>query len=193
MKTGVRLTVAMAAAGVVLGLLWAWLAPPIHSAAAVTKSGKRIQQYLGNEADHYFDAAVLLAGLLVGLGVVVAVLVWQWRQQRGPAMVVWLTVGGMAAAAAAAGVGAGLVRIRYGHFDIDAVPDDHKLHYVTQAPAVFFGHSPLQVLTVLLLPAVAAILTYAMMAAASAHDDLGVGPSGDASVAETAPQCSSTT
>ena len=64
--------------------------------------------------------------------------------------------GGGAAAAAAAGTGAGLVRIRYGHFDIDAVPADHKLHYVTQAPAAFFGHTPLQVLTVLLLPAVAA-------------------------------------
>lgn len=176
-----KLTAGMAAAGVAVGALWAWLAPPIHSAAAVTKSGKRVQQYLGNEADHYFDAAVLLAGLLVGLGVVAAVLVWQWRQKRGPAMVAGLTAGGLAAAAAAAGTGAGLVRIRYGHFDIDAVPADHKLHYVTEAPAVFFGHTPLQVLTVLLLPAAAAVLTYAMMAAASAHDDLGA----QASVTET--------
>ena len=46
---------------------------------------------------------------------------------------------------------------------------------------MFFGHAPLQVLTVLLLPAAAAVLTYAMMAAASAHDDLGV----ESSVPET--------
>jgi hypothetical protein len=176
-KGWIQLTVGMTVAGVALGALWAWLAPSVHSAAAVTKSGKRVQQYLGNEADHYFDAAVLLAGLLVGLGVVAAVLAWQWRQQRGPAMVIALTVGGLAAAAAAAYTGAGLARIRYGHFDIDAVPADHKLHYVTQAPAVFFGQSPLQELTVLLLPAAAAVLTYAMMAAASAHDDLGTQPS----------------
>ncbi len=163
----------MALAGIAIGGLWAWLAPPVHSAAAVTKSGKHVQQYLGSEADHYFDAAVMLAGMLVGLGVVAAVLVWQWRQQRGPAMVIALTAGGAAAAAAAAGTGAGLVRIRYGHFDIEGVPADHKLHYVTQAPAVFFGQTPLQVLTALLLPVAAAVLTYAMMAAASAHDDLG--------------------
>lgn len=177
MKGWIRLTVGMAVAGVVLGGLWAWLAPPVHSAAVVTKSGRRVQQFLGNEADHYFDAAVLMAGLLVGLGVVAAVLVWQWRQRRGPAMVIGLTAGGLAAAAAATGTGAGIVRIRYGHFDIDAVPGDHKVHYVTEAPAVFFGHTPLQVMTLLLLPAVAAVLTYAMMAAASAHDDLGRKPS----------------
>ena len=46
---------------------------------------------------------------------------------------------------------------------------------------VLFGHTPLQVLTILLLPAVAATLTYAMMAAASAYDDLGV----ESSVPET--------
>ena len=60
----------MAVAGMAIGALWTWLAPPVHSAAAVTKSGKRVHQYLGSEADHYFDAAVMLAGLLVGLGVV---------------------------------------------------------------------------------------------------------------------------
>ena len=181
MKRWLGVSAGMAVAGVAAGALWAWLAPPIHSAAAVTKSGKRVQQYLGNEADHYFDAAVMMAGLLVGLGVVAAVLVWQWRQLRGPGMVIGLTAGGLAAAAAAAGTGAGLVRIRYGHFDVDAVPGDHKLHYITEAPAVFFGHAPLQVLTMLLLPAATAALTYAMMAAASAHDDLGV----ESSVPET--------
>jgi hypothetical protein len=102
--------------------------------------------------------------------------VWQWRQRRGPAMVIGLTVGGVALAAAATGTGAGLVRLRYGHTDIGAVATDHKIHYITEAPAVFFGHGALQVLTVLLLPAAAAALTYGMMAAASAHDDLGVKP-----------------
>ena len=181
-KHWLTVTAGMAVAGVAAGALWAWLAPPVHSVVAVTKSGKRVQQYLGNEADHYFDAAVMMAGLLVGLGVVAAVLVWQWRQRRGPAMAIGLTAGGLAAAAAAARIGAGLVRIRYGHFDIDVVPGDHKLHYITEAPAVFFGHAPLQVLTMLLLPAATAALTYAMMAAASAHDDLGV----ESSVPETA-------
>jgi len=167
----------MALAGVAAGAVWAWLAPASHSAVVVTKSGKRLHEYLGNEADHYFDSAVMMVGLLVGLAVVTAVLVWQWRQRRGPAMVIGLTAGGVALAAAATGTGAGLVRLRYGHTDIGAVAADHKLHYITEAPAVFLGHTPLQVLTVLLLPAAAAALTYGMMAAASAHDDLGVKPS----------------
>jgi hypothetical protein len=167
----------MALAGVAAGAVWAWLAPASHSAVVVTKSGKRLHEYLGNEADHYFDSTVMMVGLLVGLAVVSAVLVWQWRQRRGPAMVVGLTAGGVALAAAATGTGASLVRLRYGHTDIGAVAADHKIHYITEAPAVFLGHTPLQVLTVLLLPAAAAALTYGMMAAASAHDDLGVKPS----------------
>lgn len=167
----------MGLAGVAAGAVWAWLAPASHSAVVVTKSGKRLHEYLGNEADHYFDSAVMMVGLLVGLAVVSAVLVWQWRQRRGPAMVVGLTAGGVALAAAATGTGAGLVRLRYGHTDIGAVAADHKIHYITEAPAVFLGHTPLQVLTVLLLPAAAAALTYGMMAAASARDDLGVEPS----------------
>lgn len=167
----------MALAGVAVGAAWAWLAPASHSAVVVTMSGKRLHEYLGNEADHYFDSVVMMVGLLVGLAVVSAVLVWQWRQRRGPAMVIGLTAGGVALAAAATGTGAGLVRLRYGHTDIEAVAADHKLHYITEAPAVFLGHTPLQVLTVLLLPAALAALTYGMMAAASAHDDLGVMPS----------------
>ena len=93
----------MALAGVAAGAVWAWLAPASHSAVVVTKSGKRLHEYLGNEAEHYFDSAVMMIGLLVGLAVVSAVLVWQWRQRRGPAMVIGLTAGGVALAAAATG------------------------------------------------------------------------------------------
>jgi hypothetical protein len=171
----------MAIAGVAAGAVWAWLAPAVHGVVVVTKSGKRVHEYLGSEADHYFDSAVMMGGLLVGLGVLSAVLTWQWRQRRGPAMVIGLTAGGVAAAAAAAGTGAGLVRLRYGHTNIESVPADHKIHYLTDGPAVFIGHTPMQVLIMLLLPAAVAALIYAMMAAASAHDDLGV----ESSVTET--------
>ncbi|HZQ32532.1 MAG TPA: DUF2567 domain-containing protein [Mycobacterium sp.] len=176
MKLWLAVVAGMAVAGAVAGALWAWIAPPVHSVAAVSKSGKRIHEYLGNEADHFFDSAVMMFGLLVGLAIVSAVLMWQFRQRRGPAMVMALTAGGITAAGAAAGVGAGLVRLRYGHFDIGTVPADHKLHYFTEAPSVFFGHSPLQIITVLLLPAAAAALVCAAMAAGSAHDNLGVMP-----------------
>jgi len=172
-----RVPAGMALAGVAAGAVWAVLAPASHSAAVISKSGKRLHEYLGNEADHYFDSAVMMTGLLVGLAVISAVLLWQWRQRRGPATVIGLTAGGVALAAAATGTGAVLVRLRHGHTDIGAIPADHKIHYITEAPAVFFGHAPLQVLTLLLLPAAAAALTYGMMAAASARDDLGVASS----------------
>ncbi|HEY7054026.1 MAG TPA: DUF2567 domain-containing protein [Mycobacterium sp.] len=175
-KLWLAVTAGMAFAGALAGAVWAWIAPPARSVAGVSKSGKRVHDYVGNEADHFFDAAVMMVGLLLCLAIVSAVLVWQFRRHRGPAMVVALTVGGMAAAGAAAGVGAGLVRLRYGHFDIGAVPADHKVHYFIEAPAVFFGHNPLQILTVLLLPAAVAAFTYAVMAAGSAHDNLSAEP-----------------
>jgi Protein of unknown function (DUF2567) len=179
MKRALAVVVGLAVAGVLVGALWAWLAPPVHGAIALTKAGERVHAYLGNEADHFFVSAVMMIGLLTAAAVVSAVAVWQWRQHRGPWMVVALTLGGLAAAGAATGVGAALGRLRYGVVDIAGAPvsPDHRVHYVTEAPTVFFGHAPLEVLATLLVPAVAAALTYASMAAGSAHDDLGVTPS----------------
>src|SRR3984957_5583128 len=103
----------MALAGVAAGAVWAWLAPASHSAVIVTKAGKRIHEYPGNEADPYFDSAVMMIGLLVGLAVVSAALVWQWRQRRGPAMVIGLTAGGGGLAGAPTGGGGGRGRPRH--------------------------------------------------------------------------------
>ena len=90
------------------------------------------------------------------LAVVAAVLVWQWRAHRGPVMVAALAIGAAAAAGVAAGVGAVLVHWRYGTVDIAGAPvsPEHRVHYVIEAPAVFFGHSPLQIAAMtILLPA----------------------------------------
>lgn len=173
-------TAGMAVAGAVAGVIWALIAPRATGLVGVTRSGKRIHDYVGNDSEHFFDSAAMMAGLMFALAVVSAVLMWQWRSYRGPAMVIGLLLGGVAAAGTAAGVGAGLVRLRYGHTDIGAVPADHKIHYMTEAPAVFFGHTPLQIVTTLLLPSAVAALTYAIIAAGSAHDDLGVDPPVDA-------------
>jgi len=165
-------------AGALTGALWAWLAPPIHSVVAMTKSGERIKASLGNEADHFFVAAFLIVGMLGVLAVVVAVLLWQWRAHRGPVMVTALTSGLAAGAVAAVGVGAALVHWRYGAIDIAGAPvsPEHRVHYVIEAPAVFFGHSPLQIAASILLPAAAAALVYALMAVSTQRDDLGAWP-----------------
>ena len=114
-------------------------------------------------------------GLVSVLSVVAAVLVWKWRAHRGPAMVAALAIGSAAAAGASAGVGAVLVHWRYGAIDIASAPvsPEHRVHYVVEAPAVFFGHGPLQIAATILFPAAVAALVYALMAVSTQRDDLG--------------------
>jgi hypothetical protein len=165
-------------AGVAVGGLWSWLAPSAHGVIALTRSGQRVQTYLGSESDHLFVAAVMLIGLLTSMAIVAAVLVWQWRAHRGPLMVTALSVGLVAAAGAAAAVGAALVRWRYGPVPFDTAPvtPQNRVFYYSEAPPVFFGHGPLQVAATLLFPAAVAALTYALMAVATPRDDLGAWP-----------------
>ena len=164
--------------GALIGALWAWLAPPIHGVVALTKKGERVKAFLGNESDHFFVSAFLIAGMLGVLAVVAAMLLWQWRAHRGPVMVAALAIGAAAGAGAAAAGGALLVHWRYGAIDIAGAPvsPEHRVHYVIEAPAVFFGHSPLQVAATILLPAATAALVYALMAVSTQRDDLGAWP-----------------
>jgi hypothetical protein len=177
-RAALIVVVGLAVVGAAAGAVWAWLAPPIHGVVALTRDGERIRAYLGNEADHFFISAFLVVGMLAVLAVVAAVLVWQWRAHRGPVMVAALTIGLAAAAGAAAGVGALLVRWRYGTIDVAAAPvsPEHRVHYVVEAPAVFFGHPPLQIAATVLFPAAIAALVYALTAVATARDDLGAWP-----------------
>jgi uncharacterized membrane protein len=178
-RRAVAITVAgLVLAGALVGVLWAWLAPPIHGVVALTKSGERVKAYLGNEADHFFIAAFLVVGMVSVIAVIAAVLVWKWRAHRGPAMVAALASGSAAAAGAAAGVGAVLVHWRYGAIDIAGAPvsPDHRVHYVVEAPSVFFGQGPLQIAATILFPAAAAALVYALMAVSTQRDDLGGWP-----------------
>ena len=169
------------ATGVLIGGVWAIIAPPIHGVVALTHSGERVHDYLGYEADHFFVAAALMLGLLTVLAVVAPVLFWQWKTHRGPGMVIGLSTGVIAAAAAGVPVGAVLVRLRYGVVDIGRAPVTHKdpYHYFVEAPPVLFGHTPLQVACTVLLPAATAALVYALLAAASVHDDLDCHPAVD--------------
>jgi len=177
-RAALTVVVGLAAGGAVVGVLWAWLAPPIHGLVAFARSGERIRASLGSESDHWFTAAFLIIGMLGVLAVVAAVLLWQWRAHRGPVMVAVLAVGGVAAAAVAVAVGALAVRWRYGTIDVAAAPvsEDHRVHYVVEAPAVFFGHSPLQIAATLLVPAGVAALVYLLAATATARDDLDAWP-----------------
>ncbi|MCV7299021.1 DUF2567 domain-containing protein [Mycobacterium barrassiae] len=177
-RAAVIVIAALTLAGAIVGALWAWLAPPVHGVVALTKGGERVRAYLGNEADHFFVAAFLVVGMVCVVAFVASVLVWQWRAHRGPVMVAALSIGAAAAAGAAAGVGAVLVRWRYGTIDVASAPisPEHRVHYVIEAPAVFFGHSPLLIALTILFPAAIAALVYSLIAVSIARDDLGGWP-----------------
>jgi Protein of unknown function (DUF2567) len=180
-RAAITVAVGLLPVGVLIGGLWAWLVPPIHGVVALTHNGERLQDYLGNEPDHFFVAAFLMLGLLNVVAAVAAVLAWQWRPHRGPGMVAGLCTGVVIAAGAAVGVGVLLAHLRYGTVNFAAVPlsHEHPVHYFTEAPPVFFGPSRLQIACTLLLPAATAALVYAVPAAATARDDLGGYPAVD--------------
>src|SRR5277367_2590973 len=108
-RAAITVTAGLLPVGALVGALWAWLAPPIKGAVALTHSGERLHEYLGSEADHFFVAAVA------------AVLAWQWRPHRGPGMVMGLCTGVVIAAGTAVGVGVLLAHLRYGTPDFAAV------------------------------------------------------------------------
>lgn len=175
------LVAALAVCGAVLGVIWAWIAPPIHTVTALTRSGERIDAFLGKESDNLFVAAAMMIGLLSFLAVVSAVLVWQWQAHRGPVLVTALWIGQVAAGGAATAVGAALAHWRYGTADHQGVSlsPENRVHYFTEAPPVLMGHHPLQIAVTLLLPAALAALVYAFMTVATPRDDLGAWPQED--------------
>lgn len=173
-----RVVVALGLCGALLGVLWAWMAPSIHTFVGLSRSGERVDGFLGKQTDNLFVAAAMLIGLLAMLAIVSAVAVWQLRAHRGPALVTAVWMGQVVAGAVAAGVGAALAHWRYGSPDRDGVvlsPED-RVRYFTEAPPVFLGHGPLQIAVTLLLPAALAALVYALLAVATARDDLGAWP-----------------
>ena len=177
-QAAARVVVGLAVAGAVIGAAWAWLAPPIQIVIALTRAGDRVQGYVGDESDHLFLGAFLMIGLLGAVAVTATCAVWQWRAHRGPVLAAGLSIGTLAAAGAATGVGAALVRWRYGAVDLGAAPvsPEHRVHYTLEAPAVFFGHTPLQIAVSIVFPAGVAALIYAISALSTQRDDLGAWP-----------------
>jgi hypothetical protein len=176
-RAGLTVVAGLLPVGALVGGLWAWLAPPVKGVVVLARSGDRLHEYLGPEADHFFVAAFLLLGMLNVVAAVAAVLTWQWRAHRGPGMVAALCTGMAIASAAAVGVALLAAHLRYGTVNFEAIPlKPDQLHYFTEAPPVFFGRSLLQMACTLLLPTATAALVYAVPAAATARDDLGAHP-----------------
>lgn len=178
LQAAIRVVLGLTLVGAVIGAAWAWLAPPIQLVIALTKAGDRVRGYVGDESDLLFLGAFLMTGMLFTMAVTAAVAAWQWRPHRGPIMVAALSIGALAAAGAAAGVGAVVARWRHGVVDVAAAPisPEHRVFYTHEAPAVFFGHGPLQIAASIIIPAGVAALVYAMCALSTKRDDLGAWP-----------------
>lgn len=174
----IRVVVVLTLAGVLVGALWAWLAPGVQVVIALAKDGDRVRGYVGEDADHLFLAATIMVGLLTILALTSATAVWRWREHRGPEMVGALSVGLLLAAGVATGVGSGLASLRFDAVDVAGAPvtPEHRVHYVTAAPGVFFGHSPWLIAATVVLPAGVAAFAYAIGALSTARDDLGAWP-----------------
>lgn len=177
-----RVIIVLALVGVLVGALWSFVAPAVNGVVVLSRDGsERAHLYLGNDGDHFFTSAAMLMGMLSVIGVVSAVAMWQWRAQRGPAMVLAGLIGSVAAAVTATAVGAGLVRLRYGAVDVANAPvtQADRFHYVTEAPAVFLSHHPLVIAATLLAGAAVWCAVYLVFTAATSRDDLGGQPSSD--------------
>lgn len=181
-----RVTGVLTVVGVLVGAVWALIAPTVHGVVALARdSDERFHLYLGNDGDQFFVSAAMMIGLLSAVGIVTGVLLWQRRPQRGPGMVLAGVIGSVAASLAATAVGALLVRLRYGTVDVAAAPvtRDDRFHYVTQAPGVFFAHTPLAIAATLLAAAATFAGVYVLLAASTSRDDLGGDPPLDVSPA----------
>ncbi|MEJ2871658.1 DUF2567 domain-containing protein [Actinomycetospora sp. OC33-EN08] len=97
--------VAVVLAGVVLGLLWAFVAP--GQAIVTTASGA--SSPLAAESDHVFDATAIFFLLAAAYGVVVGVLAWRRVARRGPVTLLGVGIATTAGAWVAAFVGTRLV------------------------------------------------------------------------------------
>jgi hypothetical protein len=100
----VRTVLAIVVGGLLLGVLWAFVAPGQET--VTTASGASAG--LAAESDHVFDATAVFFLLACAYGVVAGSLAWRVRSRRGPVMMLAVALASTAAAWVAARVGSWL-------------------------------------------------------------------------------------
>ncbi|MBY6681623.1 DUF2567 domain-containing protein [Rhodococcus sp. BP-316] len=156
-RRSIRIVLATAVVGAVLGILWALLAPVEHVAAV--GDGRAI--VLTGESDHRFDALALFLCVTAAAGVLTTVAVWARVAERGPRLVLDIVVASALASAAAIGAGLAVGAVRYPSAD-GALRGD----VVALAPGV-------STWLALLAQPLAAAVTLVLVTALSPSDDLG--------------------
>lgn len=120
----VAMIAAMAVAGALLGLVWAWAAPdvPVVNAGGngIVVNDPSPEEYIA--ADGWFT----LIGFAFGL--VAALVAWLvLRRDRGPAVLVGVTLGGLAASLAMWGVGRQIGMSAWQDWQLSSAPGDSYL------------------------------------------------------------------
>ena len=168
LRAALLIVVAMAAAGVLLGLIWAAWSPgnrPGYLLAPGAIVPDDSEAFIGG--DGRFAALTVVAGLLAPF------VVWFARIARGTAAALALTIGGLAGALLTEWTG-NLVGGGSTHGEVDTV--------LPKLPLTLHMHG------LLFAEAAAAVLVYGLCVSFAVADDLGVAdPSRDAARALTAP------
>lgn len=169
-----RVVIAVVAGGLLLGVLWALVAPGQET--VTTASGASAG--LAAESDHVFDATAVFFLLAGAYGVVVGALAWRSRSRRGP-----VTMFGVALAS----TGAAWVAARVGTWLAGPLTDRHPVGVLldrAEASASGTPGPPIPA-TLTTVPAeigsfwtvlgagVGAVLAYLLCAIALGVDDLG--------------------
>ncbi|HEY2220519.1 DUF2567 domain-containing protein [Actinomycetospora sp.] len=169
-----RTVLAVVAGGLLLGVLWALVAPGQETVttAAGASAG------LAAESDHVFDATAVFFLLASAYGVVVGVLAWQARSRRGPVTLAGVALASTAAAWVAARVGTWLagpltdrhpvgVLLDRAEASSSGTPGPPIPATLTTVPAVIGSF------WTVLGAGVGAVLAYLLCAIALGTDDLG--------------------
>lgn len=99
------ITVAVALAGALLGVLWWWLAPHVPLVGSVDEQGNWVVYLKDTEGEQAVGADGTFVLLALALGAVSAVAVFLWRRRGGVPLVVGLAVGAFLASLLAWRVG----------------------------------------------------------------------------------------
>jgi hypothetical protein len=92
---GTVIMVAVALAGVLLGVLWWWLAPHVPLVGDVDGQGNWVVYLKDTEGEQAVGVDGTLTLLALAFGFVSALLVFLWRRRGGVPLVVGLAVGGV--------------------------------------------------------------------------------------------------
>ncbi|MFI0513318.1 AAA family ATPase [Streptomyces sp. WSLK1-5] len=94
---GAVILVAVALSGVLLGLLWWWLAPHVPLVGDVDEQGNWVVYLKDTEGEQAVGVDGTLTLLALAFGFVSALVVFLWRRRGGVPLVVGLAVGGVLA------------------------------------------------------------------------------------------------